>query len=302
MTTRIPGLLLAGALICAGSPGATLAASRSVDYLPLADGNEWQFTTTGSASGISTTRARFLRGDGAGRELFELVESEPGSTTRIVMSNSPSRGLEMHQGTVDDGIVSFQTPLCLLPPSFGPGSSCSRSGNATVSFAGLGTFAFNATSQASVAGFGRLSTPAGTFDAVRVEFQFRLRGTVQGQSLDETISERYWFGKDVGFVQNVSTAPAATSVLRSYFIDADRDGLFAGAPRVEDNCPTIPNPSQANFDDDSFGDACDDDDDNDGLTDARELEWGYDPRDGTYCPDYVCPRSPRGWRLGVMAR
>jgi hypothetical protein len=45
--------------------------------------------------------------------------------------------------------------------------------------------------------------------------------------------------------------------------DADVDGV----PDFSDNCPNTSNPTQANTDGDSQGDACDSDDDNDGLTD-----------------------------------
>ncbi len=48
----------------------------------------------------------------------------------------------------------------------------------------------------------------------------------------------------------------------------DNDG--DGVPDSSDNCPTVSNANQANFDGDSMGDACDIDDDNDGLIDTSE--------------------------------
>lgn len=58
-------------------------------------------------------------------------------------------------------------------------------------------------------------------------------------------------------------------------LDSDGDGIAD----VDDNCPGVFNPDQADFDGDGLGDACDDDDDNDGLSDAFEVFIGTDPLD-----------------------
>jgi N-acetylneuraminic acid mutarotase len=51
-----------------------------------------------------------------------------------------------------------------------------------------------------------------------------------------------------------------------YSPDSDDDGLSDGC----DDCPLVANPSQADFDGDGLGDACDPDDDNDGALDATD--------------------------------
>ena len=55
--------------------------------------------------------------------------------------------------------------------------------------------------------------------------------------------------------------------------DADEDELCD----LLDNCPEMSNADQLNTDGDALGDACDDDDDNDGATDEAELACESDP-------------------------
>ena len=55
--------------------------------------------------------------------------------------------------------------------------------------------------------------------------------------------------------------------------DSDSDGFRDG----DDNCASFPNADQLNSDSDSDGNACDADDDNDGLTDVTEADLGTDP-------------------------
>lgn len=61
-------------------------------------------------------------------------------------------------------------------------------------------------------------------------------------------------------------------------VDTDTDGVGDNA----DNCPTVANASQTNTDGDSLGDACDPDDDNDGVIDEDDL---YHPLDPYLCRD-----------------
>ena len=61
-----------------------------------------------------------------------------------------------------------------------------------------------------------------------------------------------------------ATLPTGSNRVTQYGSDADADGVFDSA----DNCPSASNPGQGNADADTQGDACDTDDDGDGVADG----------------------------------
>lgn len=72
------------------------------------------------------------------------------------------------------------------------------------------------------------------------------------------------------------TDPHSASNTRSFtftLVDGDSDGVAD----YRDNCPAVSNTNQLNTDADSEGNACDLDDDNDGIPDTFELANGLDP-------------------------
>lgn len=73
-------------------------------------------------------------------------------------------------------------------------------------------------------------------------------------------------------VDGYNAASGTVSLSWSYQ-DVDGDGIIDPL----DNCPAVANGDQANLDGDAAGNACDDDDDNDGMPDAWELAYGLNP-------------------------
>ncbi len=80
---------------------------------------------------------------------------------------------------------------------------------------------------------------------------------------------------DVGLIDAKGSAFAYR--LSNELLDLNRDDLDNdGVSEADDNCPVNYNPTQSNYDGDLLGDACDLDDDNDGVDDALDA-FPYDP-------------------------
>ncbi|WP_191966518.1 thrombospondin type 3 repeat-containing protein [Cellvibrio sp. KY-YJ-3] len=78
-------------------------------------------------------------------------------------------------------------------------------------------------------------------------------------------------------VKQTATGPTFADYDINNLPDADEDGRND----LQDNCVNAENADQADYDSDGLGDACDEDDDDDGLADSVELELGLNPRNAT---------------------
>lgn len=116
-----------------------------------------------------------------------------------------------------------------------------------------------------------------TFSAGITEKQItvRTRGNLQANS-------RKAFNVVLNTVTPLNAAEVSIGEQNStlvYIIDND-DNDSDGVANHEDNCPAVSNPEQEDndiADGEDGGDACDEDDDNDGLTDTEEATFGTNP-------------------------
>ncbi|MEM6483985.1 MAG: Ig-like domain-containing protein [Pseudomonadota bacterium] len=105
---------------------------------------------------------------------------------------------------------------------------------------------------------------------------FDITGSVPGDSFGRSVSiSRDGRVVAIGAPRNGSNGASSgqVKIYRLVTIDTDNDDIDDGV----DNCPFISNFEQLDTDFDTLGNACDDDDDNDGLSDEREAELGTNP-------------------------
>ncbi len=84
----------------------------------------------------------------------------------------------------------------------------------------------------------------------------------------------FGFAIDMGWDQALGGPPTFPFTLRAFFVDAfsfELDSDFDGVADFEDNCTLAPNVDQVDADFDGFGNACDADCTQDGLTGARDF-------------------------------
>jgi hypothetical protein len=124
---------------------------------------------------------------------------------------------------------------------------------------------------------------AGSYDVYLIKTDFA--GNLQWQETFGGTGAEYAFGlletADGGIIITGQTESLGAGHFDAYLVklgqeppdDTDGDGVMDNV----DNCPLIANPDQTDTDEDGQGDVCDEDDDNDGLTDDDEILCGTNP-------------------------
>jgi subtilisin family serine protease len=100
-------------------------------------------------------------------------------------------------------------------------------------------------------------------------------GDVNSDCFDDILIGAPYNGESIQYVNDAGQSYLILGGFAVTWSDVDGDCVNDEI----DNCPLIPNPSQSDNDLDGVGDVCDPDDDNDGMTDDFEIQYGLNPVD-----------------------
>jgi len=184
-----------------------LAEASFAAFYPIEVGSKWVYN--GIADGVKETDTETISSKILmlhGQKVFSRVTTSPNETSNADLENFSKTGQLQLYGFFDPELkFIFDTPI-VFPRLVAAGVRQRSRGTMDVQYKKLhlpGTFG----SEITIAGRQRITTPAGTFGTVKIEFNFGLNVNYHkrgGPDIDILISERQtvWLARGVGIVQS----------------------------------------------------------------------------------------------------
>jgi len=239
----------------------------AAEFFPLGSGDQWTYElddTPGTNSVVTVLPGTTLVN---GVATTAVQTEEPLGTTVNYFTND-ANGIRLHRQFDDGDTLTYSPPVQITAAAASFGQAFKTTGTVTFVAGGLGTFELDYSAESRVGAFELRDVPAGQFGAGRIELALTVSGTVNTLPFSFSETDTYWLARYLGAVRSeiFFESMATKSELLSSTVDYDFDGHVS----IDDNCPGSSNPAQTNTDGDWQGDACDPDDDDDGVPDASD--------------------------------
>ncbi|HIJ22169.1 MAG: hypothetical protein HOL17_12165 [Gammaproteobacteria bacterium] len=261
----------------------------TVDWAAIAPGNEWTYNN--ELYSWDTTR------DSVGTNSIPIngVETWPYSSSEgTTQYFSTNNGIRLHRlgglsvyisgfGTLDY-YIDASPAIVYAPATMSPGDVVNSSGTATYVFPSAGvSYPISYTSSSTFYGFEDVETVLGTFRAVKIQVEFSMSGSIEGENINETARTIYWLVKGLGIVKQWVEQDSETWVLKNTNIP---ESSYQSS--IADAFPDDPLYSQDSdldglpdeWETDRIGDLSSSevsDSDGDGFTAMEEFTAGTDP-------------------------
>ncbi len=182
------------------------AAFRSVDFQPLEPGDSWTYREDNVFTAIETVLPGTQLVNGIPTRVIG-ISGGPDDGGRFFVTND-TNGLRLHKETIpgpEGGVVVYSPPVTVLPAVFEVGTRFSGAGSFALTFPGSGTFPGSYSISSEVVGVEQVVVPAGTFQALRVDFTATQSATINGVPIVISGTESDWAVRNLGLVRAIGT-------------------------------------------------------------------------------------------------
>ncbi len=242
------------------------------EFFPLDTGAQWTYRIDGNDFLPVTLNVLAGTVNVNGASTKAVQDSSSGDT---VYFTNDDNGLRQHRLLTSGDTATFNPPLKIADAQARIGQVITTNGTLVLTVSGVGSFNLNFSAVSEVEAVENVTVPLANYSALRIRTTSTVSGTIRGIPINETEIDTVWLARHVGAVKSTVDFQGITSTseLINAWIDSDGDGINV----TDDNCPSVSNPLQEDIDRDGQGNACDADNDNDGLSDIEEDDLGTDP-------------------------
>ncbi len=177
----------------------------SAAYFPLNPGTSWTFQQDASSDLTYTVLAQTETVNGVPTRVIQRSDGYRQHFTNdaggIRLHREYEPAVDLGDGVLRSATFTFLTPLVYAGPVMTLGQTVSSSGAVQLVFSGLGTYNLSYSAQSTMEGFETLDLPLGRFKTGRACIAVRFYGTIEGQPLDETITNVNWLARGIGLVR-----------------------------------------------------------------------------------------------------